>query len=68
MSPTKEGIVLTNEDESSVVSKVMSEQDKDPILIELKAKVHKQKVMAFEQGGHGVLRYEGRLCVPMIDD
>ncbi|KAH0712650.1 hypothetical protein KY289_008609 [Solanum tuberosum] len=31
------------------------------------ANVHKQKVLAFEQGGYGVLKYQGRLCVPMVD-
>ena len=36
--------------------------------LELKENVHKQKVMAFEQGGDGVLRYQGSLCVPMVDD
>ncbi|WMV13728.1 hypothetical protein MTR67_007113 [Solanum verrucosum] len=24
--------------------------------------------MAFEQGGDGVLRYQGRLCVPKVDE
>ncbi|KAH0669343.1 hypothetical protein KY285_023504 [Solanum tuberosum] len=33
----------------------------------LGANVHKQKVLAFEQGGDSVLRYQGRLCVPMVD-
>ena len=42
-------------------------QDQDPIFLELKANVHKQKVLAFEQGGGGVLRYQRRLCVPMVD-
>ncbi|KAH0689476.1 hypothetical protein KY289_016834 [Solanum tuberosum] len=33
----------------------------------LRANVQKQKVLAFEQGGDGVLRFQGRLCVPMVD-
>ncbi|WMV29266.1 hypothetical protein MTR67_022651 [Solanum verrucosum] len=47
---------------------IKGEKDQDLILLELKANVHKQKVMAFEQGGDGVLKYQGRLCVPMVDD
>ena len=68
MSPTKTGTVLTNEDEESLVSEVKREQDKDPLFLELKAKVHKQKVMDFEQVRDGVLRYQGRFCVPIVDD
>ena len=33
MDSTKEGIVVTNGDESSLVSKVKEKQDKDPILL-----------------------------------
>ncbi|WMV33819.1 hypothetical protein MTR67_027204, partial [Solanum verrucosum] len=40
----------------------------DPLLLELKANVHKQKVLAVEQGGDGVLRYQGRLCVQRVDE
>ncbi|WMV37549.1 hypothetical protein MTR67_030934 [Solanum verrucosum] len=53
--------------ESSLVSEVKEKQDQEPIFLELKANVHKQKVLAFEQGGDGVLRYQCRLCVPMVD-
>ena len=30
--------------------------------------VHTQKVMTFQQRGDGVLRYQGRLCVPRADE
>ena len=36
-------------------------------MFELKENIQKERVLAFEQGGHGVLRYEGRLSVPMVD-
>ncbi|WMV46551.1 hypothetical protein MTR67_039936 [Solanum verrucosum] len=68
MDFTEGGAVVMYGDESSLVSKVIEKQDQDPILLELKANVHKQKVMAFEQGGDGVLRYQGRLCVPRVDE
>ena len=29
--------------------------------------VHKQRVLASEQGRDGVLKYQGRLCVPTVD-
>ncbi|KAH0694961.1 hypothetical protein KY285_022058 [Solanum tuberosum] len=61
------GITVTSRAESSLMSEVKEKQDQDPILLELKANVQKQRVLAFEQGGDGVLRYQGRLCVPMVD-
>ncbi|WMV33412.1 hypothetical protein MTR67_026797 [Solanum verrucosum] len=51
-------MVVMNGTESSLVSEVKEKQDRDPILLELKANVHKQKVIAFEQRGDGVLRYQ----------
>ena len=61
------GIVVMNGAESSLVSDVKEKQDQDPILLDLKATVHSQGVLAFEQGGDGVLKYQGRLCVPRVD-
>ena len=43
-------------------------QDQDPVLLQLKEVVHKQKVMVFSKGGDGVLRYQDRLCVPNVDN
>ncbi len=54
--------------EPSFVSKLKGEQDQDTIWLEIKENVHNKKVMAFKQGGDGVLRYQRRFCVPMIDD
>ena len=48
------------------MSEHKDKQDQDTILLELKANVHKQKVMAFEQAGDVVLRYQGRLCLPRV--
>ena len=42
-------------------------KDQDPIFLDLKASVHNQRVLDFEQCGDGVLKYQGRLCVPMVD-
>ena len=58
---------MTNGDELSLVLEVKENQDQDPVSLELKANVHKQRVLAFEQGGDGVLRYQGRLCVSMME-
>ena len=57
MDSTKGGVVVMNGVESSLVSELKEKQDQDPVLLELKVNVHKQKVMTFEQGGYGVLRY-----------
>ncbi|WMV58035.1 hypothetical protein MTR67_051420 [Solanum verrucosum] len=65
---SKGGVVVTNEVKLSLVIQVKEKQDRDPILLELKANVHKHKVMDFEQGGDVVLRYQRRLCVPKVDD
>ncbi|KAH0646574.1 hypothetical protein KY284_034458 [Solanum tuberosum] len=67
MDSIEGGVAVMNGAESSLVSEVKEKQDQDPILLELKAHVHKQKVLGFEQGGDGVLRYQGRLCVPRLD-
>ncbi|WMV49673.1 hypothetical protein MTR67_043058 [Solanum verrucosum] len=37
-------------------------------MLELKEAILKKFVEAFSQGGDGVLRYQGRLCVPNVDD
>ena len=39
-----------NDAESSLVSEVKEKKDQDLIFLELKENVHKQKVMACEQG------------------
>ena len=36
-------------------------------MLDLKVDVHKKKILDFEQGGDGVLKYQGRLCVPRVD-
>ena len=51
---------------SSLVVEVKEKQESDPILLELKGAVNNQKVEDFSQGGYGVLRYQGRLCVPDV--
>ncbi|KAH0693675.1 hypothetical protein KY285_020772 [Solanum tuberosum] len=43
MDSTEGGIVVMNGAESSLVSEVKEKQDQDPILLELKANIHKQK-------------------------
>ena len=62
------GVFVQNGAASSLVVEVKEKQDQDPILLQLKEDVLKQKVMAFTQGGDGVLRFQGRLCVPNVDD
>ncbi|KAH0748617.1 hypothetical protein KY290_027849 [Solanum tuberosum] len=59
---------------SSMGSTARFEEDKKELakdvhrLARLGANVHKQKILDFEQGGYGVLRYQGRLYVPRVDD
>ena len=42
-------------------------QDQDHLLAS-KTNVHKQRVLTFEQGRDDVLKYQGRLCVPRVDE
>ena len=37
-------------------------------MLELKGAVHNHRVEVFSQGGDGVLRYKGRLCVPNVGE
>lgn len=50
------------------MSKVKEKQDQDPVLLQLKDDIHKQKVMAFAKRKDGILRYQGKLYVPDVDD
>ena len=47
---------------------VKENQDSDPILLELKNVVHNQRMEVFSLEGYGVLRYQGRLCVPDVGE
>ena len=49
MDSAEGGTVVTNGDESSLVSEVKEKQDQDPILLELdlKSSVHKERVLDF---------------------
>ena len=64
MSISESGIALQNRAESSLVVGVKEKQDSDSVLLELHDAVHNQRVDVFSQGEDGVLRYQGRLCVP----
>ena len=50
-----------------MVVEVKENQESHPIFLELKGAVNNQKVEDFSQGGYGVLRYQGRLCVPDVE-
>ncbi|WMV37683.1 hypothetical protein MTR67_031068 [Solanum verrucosum] len=60
--------MVHNSSESSFVADVKAKKGFDPILVELKEAVLKKSIEAFTQGADGVLRYQGRLCVPNMDD
>ena len=66
MDSKERGIVVTNGAES-LVSEVKEKKDQDPIFLDLKVNVHKQRVLDFEQGRDGILKYQSRLCVPRAD-
>ncbi|KAH0720379.1 hypothetical protein KY285_005181 [Solanum tuberosum] len=63
--PGKANVVVDALSRLSMGSTAHIEEEKRELAKDVN--VHKQKVLAFEQGGDGVLRYQGRLCVPMVD-
>lgn len=62
------GVVVQNGSESSLIIEPKEKQDQDSVLLQLKEDVHKQKIMVSAKGGDGVLSYQGKLCVPKVDD
>ena len=68
MDSAQGGIVVTNVAESSLECEVKKKQEQDLILLDLKENFHKQRVFAYEQGGDGVLKYQGRLCIPRVGE
>ena len=57
MNISNDGVTVENGAESSLVVVVKEKQDSDPILLEHKGAVHKQRVEVFSRRGDGVLRY-----------
>ncbi|WMV45657.1 hypothetical protein MTR67_039042 [Solanum verrucosum] len=64
----KGGGMVHNGSKSSFVSDVKAKQGLDPILVELKEAMLKKSVAAFSQRGDSVLRYQGHLCIPDVND
>jgi len=65
---TKGGVMVHNGSKSSFMADVKAKQGLDPTLVELKEAVYKESMEVFSQGEDGVFRYQGRLCVPYVDD
>ncbi|XP_070034814.1 uncharacterized protein [Nicotiana tomentosiformis] len=62
------GVIVQNMAKSSLIVEVKEKQYNDPLLVQLKEGIHKQKTMAFSLGmDNGTLRYQGRPCVPNVD-
>ena len=60
---SENGVIVKNGAELSLVVEVKEKKDSNPIFLELKGEVYDQRVEVFSQGGDGVLRCQGRLCV-----
>lgn len=68
MDSNKGGVMVHNGSESSSVVDVKTKKGLDPILVVFKEEALKKSIEAFSQGGDGVVRYQGHLCVPNMDD
>lgn len=60
--------MVHNKSESSFVMDVKAKIGLDIIFAELKEPLLKKSVDAFSQGRDGVVRYQGQLCVPNVDN
>ena len=58
--------MVINGVDSSLLSELKEKKDQDTILLELELKFLKVEVIAFENCGDGILRCQGRLCVPIV--
>uniref|UniRef100_A0A1S4BU23 Retrotransposon gag domain-containing protein n=1 Tax=Nicotiana tabacum TaxID=4097 RepID=A0A1S4BU23_TOBAC len=61
-------ILVQNTAKSSFVTEVKERQHEDPELIKLRECIPQQRQPLFELTGDGVLRYQGRLCVPTVGE
>ncbi|XP_070046030.1 uncharacterized protein [Nicotiana tomentosiformis] len=61
-------ILVQNTAKSSFVTEVKERQHEDPELIKLRESIPQQRQPLFELIGDGVLRYQGRLCVPSVGE
>ena len=66
MSISDSSATVQNGAESSLVVGVKEKQERDPIFLEVKGAVNNHIVEVFSQGGYGLIRYQGRLCVPDV--
>ena len=62
------GVIVQNVGETSLVVEVKEKQDSDPIFLELKGAIHNKRVEVLSQGGNGLLRYMGRLCIADVGE
>ena len=60
-------VSIQNGSETSLMKDVKAKQDVDPSFVDLKKFVEAKVIESFSKGGDGVLRYQGRLCVPNVD-
>lgn len=62
------GVMIQNSSESFLVVDVKSKPHLEPILIAFKDSVLGKSIESFSQGRNGVLIYQGRFCIPDMDD
>lgn len=62
-----EGVIIQEVVKSSLGDEFKEKQVLDPLLMQIKDDLGQQKVMSFEIGVDGILRYQERLCVLDVD-
>ncbi|XP_070040892.1 uncharacterized protein [Nicotiana tomentosiformis] len=62
------GVIVQNRAESLLMVEVKVKQYDDPLMVQLKERIHKHKTTTVSLGmDDGTLRYQGQLCVTNID-
>ena len=61
-------VTIKNGSASSFVVEVEKKQETNPIFLEPLNAVNNQRVEVFSQERDGILRYQGRLCVPDVGE
>ncbi|XP_060212020.1 uncharacterized protein LOC132639597 [Lycium barbarum] len=62
------GITLQNISQSTLASDVKTQQNEDPVLASIKEGVQQNRISTFELDSNGILKYQGRLCVPNVTE
>ena len=68
MRISNSGVIVQNGAQSALEVEVKENEDRDRILLQHNSVVHNHTVEVFSKWGDGILRYQGRFCVPYVGE